>query len=71
MLARVDALNGDIAAVEARIEDLLDPFADALERLDAVPGIGRPARPPSDPRGRHGHLGRLPDSGGEVVSRAP
>jgi transposase len=41
MLARVDALDGDIAAVEARIEDLLAPFADALQRLDAVPGIGR------------------------------
>jgi transposase len=41
MLARVDALDTDIAAVEARIEDLLDPFADARERLDTIPGIGR------------------------------
>src|SRR3954452_5261733 len=41
MLARVDALDADIAAVEARIEDLLSPFVDARERLDAIPGIGR------------------------------
>jgi transposase len=41
MLAHIDALDGDIAAVEARMEDLLAPFADALARLDAIPGIGR------------------------------
>jgi transposase len=41
MLARVDALDGDIAAVEARIEDLLGPFVDSVARLDAIPGIGR------------------------------
>src|SRR3954466_12483304 len=41
MLARVDALDADIAAVEARIEDLISPFVDALGRLDAIPGIGR------------------------------
>jgi transposase len=41
MLARVDALDADIAAVEARIEELLGPFADARQRLDAIPGIGR------------------------------
>jgi transposase len=43
MLAHIDALDADIAAVEARIEDLLVPFADPLARLDAVPGIGRTA----------------------------
>jgi transposase len=43
MLAHIDALDTDIAAVEARMEDLLNPFADALERLDAIPGIGRVA----------------------------
>jgi transposase len=43
MLTHIDALDADIAAVEARIEDLLAPFADALARLDAVPGIGRVA----------------------------
>src|SRR4051794_14412693 len=41
MLAHIDALDTDIAAVEARIEALLDPFAEALGRLDAIPGIGR------------------------------
>jgi len=41
MLARVDALDGDIAHVETRIEALIAPFAEALDRLDAVPGIGR------------------------------
>jgi transposase len=43
MLAHIDALDRDIAAVDARIEDLLAPFADALARLDAIPGIGRTA----------------------------
>jgi transposase len=41
MLARVDALDGDIAHVETRMEALIAPFAEALDRLDAVPGIGR------------------------------
>jgi transposase len=41
MLARIDALDADIAAVEARIEDLLRPFANPVVRLDAIPGIGR------------------------------
>jgi transposase len=41
MLAHLDTLEADIDAVETRIEDLLAPFADALARLDAIPGIGR------------------------------
>jgi transposase len=41
MLSRIDAVDGDIAEVETQMEDLLAPFVDALERLDAVPGIGR------------------------------
>jgi transposase len=40
MLAHIDALDADIAAVEARIEELIAPFADPLTRLDAIPGIG-------------------------------
>jgi transposase len=40
MLARVDQIDTDIAAVEARIEDVIAPFADAAARLDAIPGIG-------------------------------
>ncbi|HSB55795.1 MAG TPA: IS110 family transposase, partial [Gemmatimonadales bacterium] len=40
MLARIDATAADIATVEARIEELIAPFADAVERLTAIPGIG-------------------------------
>jgi transposase len=40
MLARVDAVNDDIAAVDAQIGQHLLPFADAAARLDEIPGIG-------------------------------
>jgi len=40
MLAHVDALDADIVMVEDRIGELIAPFADAVARLDAVPGIG-------------------------------
>lgn len=41
MLAHVDAINADIAAVEARIEEHLSPFAaEAAHRLETIPGIG-------------------------------
>jgi transposase len=40
MLARVDAVNVDIAAVDIQIGDHLAPFADAAARLDEIPGIG-------------------------------
>ena len=40
MLARVDAVNVDIAAVDTQIGDHLTPFADAVARLDEIPGIG-------------------------------
>jgi len=40
MLAHIDALDADIAAVDARIEELIVPFADAVARLDVIPGIG-------------------------------
>jgi transposase len=40
MLARIDAVNADIAAVDAQIGDHLAPFADAVARLDEIPGIG-------------------------------
>ncbi|MBE3074822.1 MAG: IS110 family transposase [Actinobacteria bacterium] len=40
MLARIDALSADIAAVEERTEEQLVPFADAVARLDQIPGIG-------------------------------
>jgi transposase len=40
MLARVDAVDVDIAAVDTQIGDHLAPFADAVARLDEIPGIG-------------------------------
>ena len=40
MLTHIDALDADIAAVDARIEELIVPFADAVTHLDAIPGIG-------------------------------
>jgi len=43
MLDRVDALRGDIAALDAKIAELIDPFAAAVDRLDEIPGVGRTA----------------------------
>jgi transposase len=40
MLAHVDAINADIAAIDERIEDVIAPFADAAVRLDEIPGVG-------------------------------
>ena len=40
MLARVDQADADIAAVDTEIETHLTPFADAVARLDEIPGIG-------------------------------
>ena len=40
MLARVDAITADIAAVEERIEELIAPFAEAVARLCTIPGVG-------------------------------
>lgn len=40
MLSRIDALAADIAAVEEQIEAEIAPFADAVTRLDEIPGIG-------------------------------
>ena len=40
MLARVDAVDADIAAVDTQIGEHLAPFGDAVARLDEIPGIG-------------------------------
>ena len=40
MLARVDAVDADIAAVDTQIGQHLAPFGDAVARLDEIPGIG-------------------------------
>jgi transposase len=43
MLARIDALSADIEAVQQRTEQELVPFAQAVARLDEIPGIGATA----------------------------
>jgi transposase len=43
MLARIDATDADITDVEARIQEQVAPFAEAVARLDAIPGIGATA----------------------------
>ena len=40
MLARIDETSADIAAVETRIEEMVVPFGQAMERLDEITGIG-------------------------------
>ena len=40
MLARIDQASADIAAVEARVEDLIVPFASAVDKLDEIAGVG-------------------------------
>ena len=43
MLSRVDQAGADIAALEARIEEAIAPFAEAVDRLDEITGVGRTA----------------------------
>jgi transposase len=43
MLSRIDALDTDIADVEAQIEAQIAPFAPAVARLDEIPGVGATA----------------------------
>jgi transposase len=43
MLGRIDQASADLAAVEARIEAEVAPFAQAVNRLDEVTGVGRAA----------------------------
>jgi transposase len=40
MLAHIDALEADIADLDTQIEAKIAPFADAVTRLDAIPGVG-------------------------------
>ena len=40
MLARVDAIDADITEVETRIGEAIAPFAEAVARVDAIPGVG-------------------------------
>jgi transposase len=43
MPARVDAITADIVRVDDKIEELITPFAHAVEQLDEITGIGRTA----------------------------
>jgi len=43
MLDRIDGLSADIAALDSRIEALIGPFAQAVDRLDEIPGVGQTA----------------------------
>src|SRR5262249_43901312 len=43
MLARVDAIDADIAALDVKIEQLAAPFAPAARRLAEIPGISATA----------------------------
>ena len=43
MMARVDAIDADIAALDGKIEEMIAPFAAAAQRLDEIPGINSTA----------------------------
>jgi len=40
MLARIEGLNADIAELETKIEEMVAPFAAAVQKLDEIPGVG-------------------------------
>jgi transposase len=41
MLARVDALDADLAELDAKLQELITPLAHAVDRLDEIPGVGQ------------------------------
>src|SRR5512132_2221120 len=41
LLARVDALDADLAELDAKLQELIAPLAGAVERLDEIPGVGQ------------------------------
>jgi transposase len=43
MLGRIDQASTDIAAVEAKIEEAIVPFAHAVDQLDEICGVGQAA----------------------------
>ncbi|GIG19275.1 IS110 family transposase [Catellatospora methionotrophica] len=43
MLSRIDAIEADIADVDARIQEQIAPFAPAADRLEQIPGVGSTA----------------------------
>jgi transposase len=43
MLARVDGLDADIAELDRKLQELIVPFGQAVDRLDEIGGVGRTA----------------------------
>jgi transposase len=43
MLARIDALDADIAELDATLGELIAPYAPAVNKLDEIPGVGTTA----------------------------
>jgi hypothetical protein len=43
MLARVDAIDADIIALDTKIEQMIGPFTEAARRLEQIPGISATA----------------------------
>jgi transposase len=41
MLARVDALDADLAELDTKFAEPIAPFAGAVDRLDEIPGVGQ------------------------------
>jgi transposase len=41
MLAHIDALDATLAELSDKVAEQMRPFEDAIERLDAIPGVGR------------------------------
>ena len=65
MLARIDAIDADIADLDARIEEQITPFVHAEELLVEIPGIGeRAAQVVISELGRRGALLRPAPSDG-------
>ena len=43
MLARIDRIDADLTDLDTQIEAMISPFAEAVDRLDTIPGIGATA----------------------------
>jgi transposase len=43
MLGRVDALDADLAELDAKLQELIAPSPRAVDRLDEIPGVGQTA----------------------------
>jgi transposase len=43
LLGRVDALDADLAELDAKLQELIAPSTHAVDRLDEIPGVGQTA----------------------------